>query len=137
MIVLRHMIYSMYLYISKNFIFFILLFFSGQTIAATFINCCSDLDKTLGSSEEEHCQGMVMKSDSNQMGMDTEHSISMFNAQGDNECSHQCESCIAANVIIQDVRRNFQPTQLSSIFNYQFLLPVSNLESPFRPPISA
>lgn len=137
MIVSRHMINSMYSYKSRNFIFFILLFFSGQTIGATFINCCYDLDKTFESSEEESCQVMLLKIDSHQMGMDSEHSLSMFNAQDEHECSHQCDSCIAANVIIQDVSSNFQPTHLPSIFNYQLLLPVSNLESPFRPPISA
>lgn len=99
-----------------------MLLFVGQVIAMPLMVCCEDADIVMSQGHE----------------LDTaDHHHSDFAGHDDEPCNHHCDVCLGT--VLATKVEPFAPLMTGALLAalYDFSLPSSSSESPFKPPITA
>ncbi len=116
-----------------------LLLFCGQTLAASFLNCCAGMAEM--GNDFNHVSSDEMQHDShNDLALveaDEPHSMSMGMSDHKQECDHQCDFCIVTPIALEDFNKPHKLFRPANKFHYGLILSANTTEAPFRPPIFA
>jgi hypothetical protein len=115
-----------------------LLLFCGQTLAASFLNCCAGMAEM--ENDFDHASNEMQHDFHNDLSLvetDEPNSMSMRMSDHKQECDHQCDFCIVAPIALEDFNKPHKLFRSAYKFFYDLILSANTTESPFRPPIFA
>jgi hypothetical protein len=125
---------------SRNIIFLMLLAFCGQVLAAPFLDCCDEMQimSEDGDMVLHHNLEMNMSVEMQHMDFDVEHNhADMFGDDANHACGFDCNFCSATTLPLTEELGTQQILSSSKFSIYNFILPSTKTDTPFKPPIAA
>lgn len=115
--------------------------FCGQVLATPFLKC-HGINQVSENVEDMSCHYMMMKSSAHERddeSIESHNHESMMKGLDKKDCDYLCDFCLGvASIHVYESSIYFPIASTSfDIIAYQFFLPSSSLDNPFRPPIIA